>query len=65
MPLLHQQPELDLEPNSLPTENGPAPQHWSDKLIEEESVRREGTGRRCCLGGILSYRSSHLAARIN
>ena len=36
----------------------------SISIIEEELDRREGKGRRCCLGEVLVCRTSHLAARM-
>ena len=32
--------------------------------IEEETDRREGKGRCCCLGDVLECRTNHLAARM-
>ena len=41
-----------------------APYKGTVSGIEEESYRREGKGRRCCLGDVLKSRTSHLAARM-
>ena len=35
-----------------------------EHTVEEDSDRREGKGRRCCLGDVLECRTSHLAARM-
>ena len=37
----------------------------SSILIEEETDRREGKGRHCCLGDVLECHTSHVAARMN
>ena len=36
----------------------------SPPSVEEETDRREGKGRRCCMGDVLECHTNHLAARM-